>query len=75
MKEGLPAWGQEAGLGGQDARGGGKRKSQQKVLVFASGIRKVFGHPFNWEEGRGGGTGRGAEGGERTPIQGTPRLG
>lgn len=28
--------------------GGDKGKSQQKVLVFASGIRKVFGHWFNW---------------------------
>lgn len=33
-----------------------KEKSQQKVLVFASGIRKVFGHPFNWGTGRTPGT-------------------
>lgn len=33
--------------------GGDKGKSQQKVLVFASGIRKVFGHPFNWREREG----------------------
>lgn len=48
------------GSGGAGGGGGDKGKSQQKVLVFASGIRKVFGHPFNWGEGRGaeGGQGR-----------------
>lgn len=41
---------------GRGCAGGDKGKSQQKVLVFASGIRKVFGHPFNWgdREGAGG---------------------
>lgn len=40
-------------------------------MVFASGIRKVFGHRFNWGGG-GEGSGRGAEGGLQW---GTCRLG
>lgn len=48
----LPAWGQGTRCGGgggvSGCSGGDKGKSQQKDLVFASGIRKVFGHPFNW---------------------------
>lgn len=53
--------------------GGNKGRSQQKVLVFASGIRKVFGHWFNWgvERGQGGVLREG----ERELQWGTCRLG
>lgn len=52
--------------------GGDKGKSQQKVLVFASGIRKVFGHRFNWGRGGQGGVPREGEEGLQW---GTCRLG
>lgn len=39
---------------------GGDKGKANKVLVFASGIRKVFGHPLNWGDGKGcRGRGRG----------------
>lgn len=53
MEGGLPAWGWDREQEEQGIVGGDKGKSQQKVLVFASGIRKVFGHPFNWGNRKG----------------------